>query len=153
MGWFDFFFIILFKLFLYVVILSFANVLLLFKEISAPSPPSSSSSSSSTTDNNHIKPPPTTTPPAHISSGLSQLPFVPSFLMCYPDYHQCPSDIFFLTDPRRCGNIHSEPSGADQNLLTSWASVVKALNLDLRNNPATSTTVTTTTSPLRRWVV
>lgn len=61
---------------------------------------------------------------------------------------------FFLTDPRRCGNIHSEPSGADQNLLTSWASVVKALNLDLRNNPATSTTITTTTtSPLRRWVV
>lgn len=71
--------------------------------------------------------------PAHISSGLSQLPFVPSFLMCLPDYHQCPSDIFNRSFAR-FGNIHSEPSGADQNLdwLLSGLQSLKALNLDLQ---------------------
>lgn len=53
--------------------------------------------------------------------------------MCYPDYHQCPSDIFNRSSA--LGNIHSEPSGADQNLLTSWASVVKALNLESTDTP------------------
>ena len=69
--------------------------------------------------------PPSYLAPAHISSRLSQLPFLPSFLMCSADYHQCPSDI--LTDPPLgaiwCRSKSSEFLGL----------VVKALNLNLEN--------------------